>query len=126
MKLNGSLAILGFGPHTFDSIAAATAAGENGLEKKGILRLAGGIKIQWDGVQVAANTSAVITLSEAYTEEHYTAICSFDTAIGPADTQLSVNCWIPSAAPLSTLVIRNIFGAAVNYMYISIGKDLVS
>jgi len=125
MKFNGSVAVKGSGPHMVDLIAAATAPGEAGLEKKGVLRLANGVKFQWDSVSVAATTSGVVTLPEAYTEAHYTAACSMNEDIGYANTTLACNCWIPASSSLSTLVVRNIDSSSHTFTYISIGKDTI-
>lgn len=125
MDINGSAIVRGSGPQTLSGVAGATVGGEDGKNKQWVLKFKGGVKIQSDTVDVAANSSPEFALPEAYTEDHYTVLVSCAESLADDITQHSSGGWVPSGPnKLSHVQIENIGEATRSFTFLSIGKDL--
>lgn len=105
--------------------AAGTATGGASTNRQGTLAIAGGVKIQWDTVNVLAQTTSTVTLPEAYTGDNYNVVASFAEDPSGATVAEGVAAWVPAAggSHLTSVVIHNAHDVALDISYISIGSD---
>ncbi len=126
MLINGSVALKGSSndPAILEFSAATDVA--NGADlTSGIVKFANGLKIQWDTVDINADATTAVTLKEAYTEVHLSAMAIQAETVGDTNDQSDQMAFVPSTLPLSRVHLRNIAGLARSTTYISIGKDTV-
>lgn len=108
---------------TLSNIVAATNPGNDGEEKQGTIKFPGGLKIQFDTVSVGANNTTSFDLPEPYTEDHYTVITNFSSAVSVGGNEGTNSAWVPTTGKLSKVRIRNAVDGTEQIGYISIGKD---
>ncbi len=127
MEVNGKLIVKGaVSDPVLSSIADATSPTRlSGTESKGVLKFSNGLKIQWDTSNAGSDGTTVLTLPEAYTEDHYTVIGSWNDSSGASETESTMQIWVPTTDKLSTVKVKSADGATKSVNYISIGKDTV-
>jgi len=129
MDINGRLDMQSYGePPVLSGVAAATATGNDGQDKQGVLKFSNGFKIQWNTVDVDADTATDFTLPSAYTEAHYGVLASYNETRSLTVNQSSVHAAV-SVSPnnLTSVNLYQIAGAAGTFAYVtyvSWGKDL--
>jgi hypothetical protein len=126
MKINGKLALKGSGN---DPIILehddATVVGDESTHKRGVVKFANGMKMQWDTVSIAANSSVVVNLWEHYTDAQWCAYACMGETVTDDSNQQDVMAWVPSSDNLRTVTVRNIGGSTADVTYMSIGRDHV-
>jgi hypothetical protein len=126
MEANGSLVIEGSANDTvLSGVAAATDGGQLGANMKGVLRFNNGFKVQWDCIEVAANSTVTVTFPEAFTEDVYFIHVQLATIPGAAAQQADVAGFLRAVDTLSTGSVRSQDDVAKDVSYFVVGKDTV-
>ena len=124
MKLNGRLALKGSANDVVvKEYGPASEIGDDADLTHGIIKFDSGLKMQWDTIDVAADTTVVIDLRERYTEAHYSVMTVFSEIVTSAGNQMDSAGWVPVADPLKTLTVQNIADSTRAVGWLSIGKD---
>ncbi len=99
MLINGRVALKGSSNDpTLLEYGDANDTGADGNLKYGILKFANGVKIQWDTISLAANTTTSVALREPYTESHWSALSGLAQTVPSAGLEEDTSAWVPSAA----------------------------
>ena len=126
MLINGRVALKGSSNDpTLLEYGDANDTGADGNLKYGILKFANGVKIQWDTISLAANTTTSVALREPYTESHWSALSGLAQTVPSAGLEEDTSAWVPSVDSLSKLSVRNIANSSRRVTWLSIGKDVV-
>lgn len=129
MDMNGVLNIMNGGePPVLSNVSAASAGGNAGENKQGVLKFSNGFKIQWQTVDIAADGEATVGLVSAYTERHLGVMACYAETIGNTTNQSSVHIAIPAAPnALSKVAIFQIINSPdpASVTFISWGLDTV-
>ena len=126
MEINGNVALKGASNElTLLSWADATDGGSFNNHQRGVVALNNGWKMQWDTIEVAADTSLIVRLQEGYTDVNYSVFTCFGTSVPATSQEYDSMAWVPTVDNKTTIVIRNIHSAAKDITYLSIGKDHV-
>lgn len=127
MEFNGNLQILGdsdFGV-VLSGVAAGTATGQDGENKKGILTFSNGFKIQWDTVALSGDTATVITLASAYTGRQLFVIASYGSDIDDSSNESSIAAFLSDSPDQDSKVnLKHNNNTTENVTYISFGFDV--
>lgn len=125
MLINGNVALKGSSnePH-LQEFGVSTDTTQS-TTKRGIIKFANGMKIQWDTVSIGANGTTTIDLREPYSKLAWSAYSVNATNVGNSDQETDNMAWVPSTNPLTTVDVRHIGGSTEAITYVSIGQDEV-
>lgn len=127
MDVNGKLIVKGAvnDPVVSGIADSSTPGNQSGTESKGVLKFSNGLKIQWDTINQNGNATSEHTLPEAYTEDHYIVIASWNDRSGASETESTLQSYVPTTNKLSAIRVKSADDNTKAINYISIGKDAV-